>query len=359
MKMKRKKANDVLIIASVSILLFSCKPKDNNIPTPSGNYVHGVWILDEGNYTYGNAALDFYHTDKDSLEHDVFYNTNKRPLGDVAQCIYHFNGQYYIVVNNSQKIEVADEKDLKTKTVIENLTSPRYFLPVNTKKAYVSDIYGRGISIIDLSAMKLSGHITYDPKPDSAWASWTEQMLLSGTNLYVTAVKTGKLLVINTASDLISDTINLSIGAKSIALDKENRIWVLCDGSLATPFTNSKLYCIDPSAKYKIVAQFTFPDKNTGTGSLKTNGSGDSLVFVSGSIFRMGIHEASLPGQPLIDGKNHNFYGLGVDPQNGNIYCGDALDFTQKGIVFKYRADGKLLKSFQAGVGPNGFLFVP
>ena len=343
----------------VCFLLASCQKPNNNNPAPSGNYQHGVWFIDEGLFYAGNASLDFYHLDKDTLETNVFENINGKPLGDVFQSMYHFNGQYYLVVNNSNEIIVANDKTLKVSTVIPDIIYPRYFLPVNSQKAYVTDNTDEAINIIDLQTNKVSGQITYDPKPkpDSVWASWTEQMVQYNNNVYVAAVKTGKLLIINSLTDKITDTISLSIGLKDLVLDAKHRIWALCDGTLANPFINSKLFCLDTTGK--LLEGYTFPNISTGAGNLILNATADTLFYICGGVYKMAINQTSLPIASIIDGSGHNFYGLGVNPSNSDIYVGDALNFTQPGIVFQYSSTGKLLKIHHSGVAPNGFLFIP
>ncbi len=344
------------VLFAMGLLFFSCQKTVDN-PAPSGNYQHGVWFIDEGLFMSGNAGLDFYHLDKDTLESNVFENVNGKPLGDVCQCMYHYNNKYYLVVNASNEILVADDKTLKVSAVIPNITYPRYFLPVSSKKAYVTDNTGKGINIIDLQSNTVSGQIPYNPKPDSAYASWTEQMVQYGNKVYVAGVERGKLLVINALTDKINDTISLSKGAEDVVLDNQNRIWVLCDGTIANPIINSKLYCLDTSGK--ILNAYTFPDINTGPGNLTMNAAKDTLFYFYDGVFKMGINQGTLPGKSIISGSGHNFYGLGVNPSNGDIYAGDALDYVQPGIVFQYNSSGKLLKSHHTGVEPNGFLFVP
>lgn len=337
-------------------LLYSCHKPGNNQSPPSGNYQHGVWFIDEGGFMYGNASLDFYHKDKDTLESNVFENVNGKPLGDVLQSMYHYNNSYYLVVNNSNELLVTEDKTLKVSTVIPNIILPRFFLPVSNQKAYVTDNTGKGINIINLQSNTISGQIAYNPKPDSAWASWTEQMAQFNNKVYVAAVKTGKLLVINSLTDKITDSIGLSIGLKDVIIDAQNRIWALCDGTLANTFINSKLYCLDTMGK--ILKSYTFPDINTSPGNLTLNATKDTLHYIYGGVFKMGINESNLPATNIISGYGHSFYGLGVDPENSDIYVGDDLGFSQPGFVFQYNSAGKLLKTHHSGVGPNGFLFV-
>ena len=346
----------ILQFILVSSLTFSCKNPHNPQPAPSGNYQQGVFIINEGGYGHGDASVDFYHKDKDTLERNVFENVNGHPLGDVLESVTHWNGHYFMVLNSSYDIVVANDKSLKLESVINHLTLPRYLNCLSNQKAYLTNETANEITIIDPSAFTVIGHIPYKPGPDSL-ASWTEQMVSYNNFVYAAAVKTGKLLVINTLTDKITDTINLSIGAIDVALDNENKIWVLCDGTIAIPNIHSKLYRIDP-VSHSIIQQFTFPNINSGVGNLCMTPAGDSLFYVNGGIYKMGIHATTIPSGSFISGNDHNFYGLAIDPENNTIYAGDILNFSQTGKTFQYSSTGKLLKVHNDGVGPNGFLFV-
>lgn len=48
-------------------------------------------------------------------------------------------------------------------------------------------------------------------------------------------------------------------------------------------------------------------------------------------------------------------YGLTVDPDNGDVYVADAIDYQQQGIVYRYTADGDAVDEFYAGVTPGAF----
>jgi hypothetical protein len=97
------------------------------------------------------------------------------------------------------------------------------------------------------------------------------------------------------------------------------------------------------------------------------NSSKDTIYFIevsytggaaSNGIYRMGIHEPSLPQQAFIPANGlQYFWGIGIEQQSGNIYVADPVGFTQRGKVHIYRPDGTLLRTFPTGVGPGHFLF--
>jgi hypothetical protein len=81
----------------------------------------------------------------------------------------------------------------------------------------------------------------------------------------------------------------------------------------------------------------------------------DTLFFAEkGGIYSMDIASGTRSSEPLFPGK---FYGLGVNPSNGNIFALEEKGFSSNGIIHIISGGGKELKSFEAGVGPNGVVF--
>ena len=92
---------------------------------------------------------------------------------------------------------------------------------------------------------------------------------------------------------------------------------------------------------------------------LTTNSDMTKLYFLRGSsaytgtVCRMDINATSLPSNAIV---NREFYGLGVNPLNENIYGGIG-NFSTNSWMLYYKSDGTLIDSMQVGIGPNGFVF--
>jgi DNA-binding beta-propeller fold protein YncE len=335
------------------ICLVSCNKDKPTVKVPDkpteipGNSVKGgVFIVNEGNFQWGNASWSYFNLSDSSITPDLFKTANGRPLGDVFQSMEIVDKTAYLVVNNSGKVEVVNAEDGKSKASITGLKSPRYLLPF-LQKAYVTDYSGNAISVIDLNQNKLIKTIPC--------MGWTEELLLSNGKIFITNVESHYLYVLNPETDAISDSIKVGFGSNSIRRDKNGKLWVLCGGSSSKNIPGS-LYRINP-ADNKVEAFFPFMKATQNPFKLRINGKGDKLYFIENGIQQFSIDASTLPASALISASGTNFWGLGIQSKTGHIYVADAIDYVQKGKVLIYSENGTLLYSFNAGSIPGDFYF--
>lgn len=334
------------------LAVMSCKKKETNPDTEKISYTDGAWIVNEGAFQFGNGSVGFIKRDGSHFD-NVFKKVNNRPLGDVFQSMSSYENFYYMVINNSQRIEIADQ-DMKSIGSIEGFNSPRYFTALSNNKAYVSDFAAEGIWVVNPAEKKIIKKIAYNPSNSGYSPSWTEQMYLNGNTLFVCGVYNGEILVINTTNDEITDTIKVGTQPQWITKDNSGKLWVLCNGSLEKK--ESALYRINPADK-KVEKVIPFTSADANPSRLQINGSGSKLYFLNKGVYEMSINDENLPTMPILKETDFNFYGLGIDPSNSDIYVTDVKDFSRQGVVYKYDATGNLKTSFEAGVVPSAFLF--
>ena len=53
--------------------------------------------------------------------------------------------------------------------------------------------------------------------------------------------------------------------------------------------------------------------------------------------------------------KRQIYYGLTVNPANGEVYIADAIDYQQQGMIYRYSPEGKLIDEFYVGIIPGAF----
>ncbi len=343
------KKNLYLIIIVSFLLTISCKKEDspkNDNPTEIDTS-NCVFIINEGNFQGGNSKISYYNPKTKTFAEDIFFEVNNRPLGDVCQSMTFFNNKIYIVVNNSNKIEVVEKNTFSSIATINGFTSPRYILPVSATKAYITDLYSNKISIINLDNNQISGYISCE--------GWTEELCLINNKVFVTNYNKNKLYVINPISDIITDSISINYGANSMSIDKNDNIWVLCSGSQSL---NLKPSLHKINSQNNIVEQsIYFISQTENPSRLTINYNKDTLYYLNKGVFKMPISNTFLPENPFISEGNKIFYGLGVDKKNYQIYVSDAIDYVQKGVVYIYNSNGNEITNFRASIIPSSFYF--
>lgn len=359
--MKKNNLTQRLFLSSVfsALALFftACDP-DPAPATPKGEYEKGVFILNEGAFRAGNSSVSFYNRDTKAVAPDIFTNVNNRPLGDVAQSMTQHNDQLFIVVNNSNKIEIVDANTFASIHSIGNLALPR-FMAVANNKGYVSEWVsfssnGR-IAVIDLNSHTVTKTIPVGKLP--------ENLLVVNNKLYVANSSDNSVSVINTNTDVVETTLTIADSPNSLVADANNKIWILAGGKKAynpdfsvdaNNSTPGNLIRLNPTNN---TAELTLPfaSRTSSPGKLKINGAKNKLYYqYGGKIYQLDITASALPATPFI---NRSFYGLGIDPTNNIIYGGDAGFFTANGKVIRYNTNGSAIDSFTVGIAPNSFHF--
>lgn len=327
----------------------SCEKQPDKQPLP-GNRNNRVFIINEGNFQFGNASIDVYIPDSQTIFKNIYKTANNKNLGDVAQSAVLRDKKLFTVVNNSSKISVINTNDYKEfYTISLPGSSPRYIQFVNDNKAFVSELYAKKIWIINPVNGTLIDTISTE--------GWTEQMVLIGNELFV-AQRTrlndnfvANVLVINTNNNKIVQTISLPSEPNSMAAIG-SKIWVLCSSGNTQ---NAKLLCLNSGNK-TIEKEWEF---NAGDKPmlLRKNENSNEIFWCSNGVFKMSISDNALPASPIIQGNNRNIYALDINEKNGDIYLADAIDYVQSSSVFRYKQNGTLIQNFKAGIITSSFIF--
>lgn len=355
-----------------ALVLASC---DKTSDGPEGEYAqNGVLISNEGAMNFSNASLSFYSHDSRSVTNDVFKKVNSpMVLGDVLQHLSVHGERAYLVMNNSGKITVSNTNTLKAEGEITGLEGARYFTALDEEKGYVTEwlaydpstyVYGNGrVAVVDLKTLTVTKTITVGVQP--------EHLVISGGKLFVANSGGNTVTVINTTTDAIEASIPVNDGPNSLALDRNNVLWVSSSGVKAynsdwtvseENSTPGSLAKINPGSN-AVLETLHFNQNTPMPGKLITNSNRDKLYYVfNNRVYEQNINSSTLASQPLIDRGNtytpYGFYGLGVEPATGMIYAGKSPDFTNNGWVVRYNGQsGAPVDSFQVGIAPNGFVF--
>ena len=342
------------LFAILFFTVFSCDDDDNR--KPSGQFSQGVFVVNEGAFSSANSSITHYDPSTSTATQNIFSTVNNgKALGDVAQNMSIHDNIGYIVVNNSNTIEVVDAPTFSSKATISGLALPRYFT-VDDGLGYVTEWVsftdpGR-VSIIDLRTNEVIGNI---PVGYGAENIFEEDDLLYVSNNFENTVS-----VIDTHTRTVVKTITVADAPGEILEDADDKIWVVCGGSWDG--NDGALVQLDPGKSRDASAQSVVKTIALGMNiaakaALSSNGR-DLFYFTGTKIYKLATSSTTAPEEPLInESAATEFYGIGVDPKTNTLYAGDAKAFVGSGTVFRYESSGTALDNFTTGIGPNGFVF--
>jgi hypothetical protein len=354
----------ILNLLLISTLLFFCSCNDPDIPDIPPHYGDGVFILNEGGYMHGNSTLSYYDKEAKTVENEVFFKKNGYQLGDQAQSITIYGNLAYITVCNDGKIYAIDKNTFEFQNKITGLFTPRYMNFLNASKVYVSDIWGKCMYVVNPQTYKVLNTISLDAHDNNnPYQHSSEEIIVVGNLLFTNSWNyDNKILVINAETDQIIDLIEVLVQPKKMVLDKNNNIWVLCDGNYDGASISSDKGIVKINTQTRKVEQIFLFDNQSATSEyivndMKINGLRDTIYYINRDVFMFSIYDSQLPSMPYISSQNSSFYGLGIDPSNSDLYVSDAVDYMQNGVVYRFNSQKQLIDEFTVGINPNSFVF--
>ena len=343
---------NLLLLLSFCFTVVSCtKVSDNaNESFLTGS---GVFILNEGKFMGGTGSLSFYSYDSAKIYNDLFLNVNGWPLGSIPNSIKIIGDKAFILVNNSGKIEVINKNTLESVKTINGLISPRNISFINSSKAYVTSMYSDSVTIINLIDNTITGYINL--------RRFSEAISIIGNKAFVSNwigpnySGGSEVMVINTVNNTVVDSIKVGVEPESMAIDKNKRLWVLCNGGYFGD-NLAKLIGINTTTNL-IEKEFAFPSKEHSPTCLQIDGAGETLYYLENGVRRMKIDASELPSFPVIPESGHLFYKVGINPVNSDIFVTDAIDYQQQGYVMYYKKDGTFVSTLKADIIPGLMCF--
>lgn len=327
----------------------------NDDETPRGEYERGAFIVNEGAFGSANGSVSFYNTSTTESSQNIATVSGGFP-GDVAQSITFKNDKAYLVLNGSNTIQLFDANTFNHLNTITStdLIAPRY-LEVIDDKAYISvwgpydeeyNLVDSYVLVYDLNTNKIIKKIDTN--------EGTEFLLYTGNYLFASNYNYGAsntLAVINPVDNSLVKQIELAGGPAGMVTDVNGKLWVIC-----SDFVTGKLFRINP-ATLAIEATIEM-SKAPGVDLAITADKKNLLYTIGKSVYKISIDSKTESTKPLLNFSDViTFYAFAVNPENDEIWIGDAVNYTSTGKVFIYNADGTAETTFDVGINPTQFIF--
>lgn len=346
-----KKLNRIFLGAVISSLfLVSCSNDDNSVvDAPLGKYDNGLFVLNEGSSDVKSASVTFI-SNSGAVEQNVFASVNPAAvgLGIYVQSMFFDDTRAFIISGFSNKITVVDRYTFAfIATIDTDLKNPRYGTVVNGK-AYVTNAatFESGGSDDFLTVIDLSTYNTAKVLLNKT----TEKITEENGRIYISNGYYGEgtsVSVFNPANNTVEKVIQL--GYTPDSFEENNGILYVLGSKIAKINLSTNEITGEPLALP--LAQSNAKNLNIEDGKL--------YYTVDTSVYVMNQNATTASTTPLFSYVSNSEYGAmyGFAVKGDKIYVADGGDFSSDSKIFTYTLTGTLDKTFDVGVGPNGFYF--
>lgn len=311
-------------------------------------YSNGYIVTNEGNFGGSNGEIS-YINENNVVTNNVYAAANPgAQLGDVLQSLYFEGNRAFLVINNSNKIVVANRSSfVKTTDITTNIVQPRY-TTVAGGKIYTTNsgnsTTGAYVSVHDATNFAFIKKIPLSQNG--------EEILTANGKVYVMKSYFGggnSIEIIDPATDTITGQIVLSAGLQSIKVSGNAIYAFSSNDSGSTVFKiNTSSNTIEKSlytsaVQYQYAYKFAVDGNNIyiANGLNLYNTTTDLLAFNTTPLFTVAASQGW-----------DEFYGLSAI--DGKIFQGNANGFTGNSILNVYNANGTFNKTYSATMGVNG-----
>lgn len=331
----------MLPIIAIATLSSCSNTDDDTTPVnPDEKYLSGFFITNEGSFGKIPGSVSHLSADFNTVSNDIFKAANSRVLGDVVQDLIVYGDYVFVIVNNSNTIEVVNKKTFQSvHTITEGLSTP-YYGAITNNKLYVTSLYDATVSVFNAETFAFIKKIELNHAAANIVA--TNDYVYAANGFYSggTAIE---------IIDPITDT-----NSKDLAFDKAIN-GVATNGQFVYVLETN-----DQSSKISKIDGVNFSNSinlsSANTRYLVADKS--DLYYTAGTgVYKLSPTLAE-PGNKLFDVTEaedgfSTFYGFNV--WNGNIFASDAKGFSDNGTVTIYKEDGTKIKEITTKIGPNGF----
>ncbi|HEY0246355.1 MAG TPA: DUF5074 domain-containing protein [Mucilaginibacter sp.] len=351
--MKQIKFNYLFIALAFVAVLTSChKDKlDPNAGTPISQRA-GLYVLNQGNYMANNSTLTYYDYATKTLIPDQFFLANNAKLGDTGNDLGIYGSKMFIIVNNSNAIDVVDAKGAKFIKQI-TLYQPRSVVFYKSN-AFVTS-YGGTVSVIDTASLTITKTITVGSDP--------EQMVIANGKLYV--ANSGGL-------DPTTPGTTVSVIDLTALTETKKITGVLADPVTITADTYGNVYVLSLGDFNKILPGMTIIDNTTDIVKSKTtlNLSYNIPITVNGDFVyyftadnKIAVYNAKTQtlasANFITDGTTITTpFAITIDSISGEVFITDAKDYSSNGALYAFDKTGKKEYSITTGISPGKVVLV-
>ena len=344
------------------VMIVPMEKSDPGGKTQQGDII-GMYLLNEGNMGSNKSSLDYLDL-SDSTAHyyrNIYSQRNPSTvmsLGDVGNDCQIYGSRLWLVINCSNKVEVA-RADSAIRIGKVNIPNCRY-VTFNDRYAYVSSYVGTvyASSNSPLGSVYKVDTLTLQKVDSCSVGYQPEEMAIIDNQLYVANSggyqgMTGQgyestVSVIDMATMQETSKVEVAPNLHHLKADKYNQLWVTARGDYMSEASSIWWLAPDENGQMKVGGHIdqAVSDLCIVGDSLYFYGSQWSEVSMSNTItygiINVKTHQVvstSLSSAPEIS-KIRMPYGIIVNPVHRDFYLMDAKNYVSSGELLHFLPDG-------------------
>ena len=348
--------NLIFFLLGIAVLLLnsSCNSddeiEDDIVICVQDELTDGLLIVNEGPFNSGTGTITALDNNTELIEAIFQRNNCDEELGNIVQSLLIHDNQIFIVVNNADKIVVANAQTFELVGNIEGLQLPRYLVAGDNDRLYLSQWGSDGVSgkLSEIDPANLSVTRELDMR------SGPEEILFHEGKIYVPHVggfgRDSVLSVVDVDNWNVPFEIVVGDNPQSV-IAQGNNIWCLSSG-----YFDFMTYETTPGAISQI-------NNFSVTQSLPLDNGVTNLTYQPNLGMLYWLNFAGIQRMPVVNGTPEDFVSGGyndltLDQGTNQLYACDAGNFQDPGQVFRIEtSSGVVLDSIAAGVIPSEVYF--
>ncbi len=327
--------------------------------TITGDYV-GMYVLNEGNMGANKCTLDYLDFETGTYQRNIYPSRNPSQvmeLGDVGNDIKIYGSSLWMVVNMSNKVEVADASTAVSRGHVDipNCRNIAFAGPYAYVSSYVGEVNSEsvlgGVYKVDTTTLKVVGKVTVGYQPDELVVS-QGKLYVANSGGYQAVQGKGydnRVSVVDLATFTHEADIEVAPNLSLIRTDRQGRLWVASRGDYGT--TPSRLYWLERGSDGQMAVGGSI-DSSVGGMCVV----GDSIYYYGASWNNDGQQSKSFgiintqtksivsqsPLKEPADNPIKTPYGITVHPGSHDIYVMDATNYVSSGKLYCFDREGNL-----------------
>jgi len=317
-------------------------------------FENGLLVVNEGLFHQNNSTMSWIDFSTDKVYNQIFEQKTGRQLGDTGNDVDRYGGKIYIVVNVSNTIEVLDAhtgNPIKQINILgEGQPAEPRFVAFHGGKVFIPSFDGF-VDVIDTVSLTVIHRIPVGENPDGCHiANGKLYVANSGGLSYPDVdstmsvvdmdamVETHRIVVGKNPRGVISDANgDLYINVHTDLLYDADHMWVKVNHQTLTVDT------VMPMA----VQRYTRIDDKILVYMADYTGTHSEISLFDPATMKIVQHNVINPNLFT------TFYGMQYDDVRQQIYCFDAMKYTNMGYLRVFSKEGTHQKNYAIGLNPS------